>query len=252
MKLGHKIIYIFLPIFILLKINISFSQEKKLNVLLVEIKQNIDPRINRYTKLMLEEVEKKDYDMIIIEMDTYGGALNDADDIRTRILDFDKPIYSWINKDAASAGALISIACDSIYMSSGASIGAATVVTADGSAAPDKMPKKWRKRYASNWELSAARGASVVRYMIDKGIPAPRLLAAGYGAWAPHGLDSVKKANPTWNPLSLTWEEEVKTSTGIVLPTVVSLNASSKLKAKNRRIQITFLNPPHHGDSYKD
>ena len=56
MKLGHKIIYIFLPIFILLKINISFSQEKKLNVLLVEIKQNIDPRINRYTKLMLEEV----------------------------------------------------------------------------------------------------------------------------------------------------------------------------------------------------
>ena len=50
---------------------------------------------------MLEEVEKKDYDMIIIEMDTYGGALNDADDIRTRILDFDKPIYSWINKDAS-------------------------------------------------------------------------------------------------------------------------------------------------------
>ena len=88
--------------------------------------------------------------------------------------------------------------------------------------------------------------------MIDKGVPAPRLLAAGYGAWAPHGLDSVKKANPTWNPLSLTWEEEVTTTTGIVLPTVKSLNASSKLKAKNRRIQITFLNPPHHGDSYKD
>ena len=66
MKPGHKIIYIFLLIFIVLKINVSFSQEKKLNVLLVEIKQNIDPRINRYTKLMLEEVEKKDYDIIII------------------------------------------------------------------------------------------------------------------------------------------------------------------------------------------
>ena len=35
----------------------------------------------------------------------------------------------------------------------------------------DKMPKKWRKNFATNWELSAARGASVVRYMIDKGIP---------------------------------------------------------------------------------
>ena len=64
----------------------------------------------------------------------------------------------------------------------------------------DRMPKKWRKTFATNWELSAARGASVVRYMIEKGIPAPRLLAAGYGPWAPHGLDSVKRQNPMWNP----------------------------------------------------
>ena len=169
MKLGHKIIYIFLPIFILLKINISFSQEKKLNVLLVEIKQNIDPRINRYTKLMLEEVEKKDYDMIIIEMDTYGGALNDADDIRTRILDFDKPIYSWINKDAASAGALISIACDSIYMSSGASIGAATVVTADGSAAPDKYQSYMRSIMRSTAEAKN-RDPNIAEAMVDQDV----------------------------------------------------------------------------------
>ena len=111
----------------------------------------------------------------------------------------------------------------------------------------DKMPKKWRKNFATNWELSAARGASVVRYMIDKGIPAPRLLAAGYGPWAPHGLDSVKKANPTWNPLTLTWKDAVTTQTGVVLPTVLDLNKTEKQKSKNRRIQITFLNPPHHG-----
>ena len=111
----------------------------------------------------------------------------------------------------------------------------------------DKMPKKWRKNFATNWELSAARGASVVRYMIDKGIPAPRLLAAGYGPWAPHGLDSVKKANPTWNPLTLTWKEPVTTQTGVILPTVLDLNKTEKQKSKNRRIQITFLNPPHHG-----
>jgi len=121
----------------------------------------------------------------------------------------------------------------------------------------DKMPKKWRKNFATNWELSAARGASVVRYMIDKGIPAPRLLAAGYGPWAPHGLDSVKKANPTWNPLTLTWDESVTTKTGVVLPTVLDLNKTEKMKSKNRRIQITFLNPPHHGKgrsatSYED
>jgi len=111
----------------------------------------------------------------------------------------------------------------------------------------DRMPKKWRKNFATNWELSAARGASVVRYMIEKGIPAPRLLAAGYGPWAPHGLDSVKKANPMWNPLTLTWNDPITTKTGVVLPTVLDLNKTEKMKSLNRRIQITFLNPPHHG-----
>jgi len=111
----------------------------------------------------------------------------------------------------------------------------------------DRMPKKWRKNFATNWELSAARGASVVRYMIDKGVPAPRLLAAGYGPWAPHGLDSVKKQNPMWNPLTLTWKDPVKTADGKDMPTVLGLNANDQMKSKNRRIQITFLNPPHHG-----
>ena len=111
----------------------------------------------------------------------------------------------------------------------------------------DRMPKKWRKTFATNWELSAARGASVVRYMIDKGIPAPRLLAAGYGPWAPHGLDSVKKQNPMWNPLTLTWKKAVLTKDGKEMQTVLGLNKNEKMKSKNRRIQITFLNPPHHG-----
>jgi|TARA_B110000967_G_C18724346_1_gene479306 chemotaxis protein MotB len=111
----------------------------------------------------------------------------------------------------------------------------------------DRMPKKWRKTFATNWELSAARGASVVRYMIEKGIPAPRLLAAGYGPWSPHGLDSIRKQNPMWNPLTLTWKEPVLTKDGKELPTVLGLNKNEKMKSKNRRIQITFLNPPHHG-----
>ena len=121
----------------------------------------------------------------------------------------------------------------------------------------DRMPKKWRKNFATNWELSAARGASVVRYMIDKGVPSPRLLAAGYGPWAPHGLDSVKKQNPMWNPLTLTWKDPVLTKDGKEMPTVLGLNNNEKMKSKNRRIQITFLNPPHHGKgrsatSYED
>lgn len=145
------------------------AQEKKIKVFVGEIKQNIDPRMSRYTKLFLEKAKEKDVDIIIIEMDTYGGAVNDADDIRTMILDYNKPIYVWINKDAASAGALISIACDSIYMSSGASIGAATVVTADGKAAPDKYQSYMRSIMRSTAEAKN-RDPKIAEAMVDEDI----------------------------------------------------------------------------------
>ena len=123
----------------------------------------------------------------------------------------------------------------------------------------DPMPVKWQKFYKSNWELSAARGATVVRYMIEKNVPAPRLLAAGYGDWYPRGIDSIKSINPLYNPLTLTWgsEEPTLDKEGNVVPTVLSMNLSSKQKSANRRIQITFINPPHHGKgrsgtSYED
>ena len=123
----------------------------------------------------------------------------------------------------------------------------------------DPMPKKWQKFYKSNWELSAARGGTVVRYMIEKGVPAPRLLAAGYGDWYPRGIDSIKSENPLYNPLTLPGgsEEATLDSEGNVVPTVLSMNLSSKQKSANRRIQITFINPPHHGKgrsgtSYED
>jgi outer membrane protein OmpA-like peptidoglycan-associated protein len=113
----------------------------------------------------------------------------------------------------------------------------------------DPMPKKWQKFYASNWELSAARGATVVRYMIEEGVPAPRLVAAGYGDWYPRGIDSIRSENPMYNPLTLTWDEAIiiNEETGKTAPTVLSLNVTKKQKANNRRIQITFIQPPHHG-----
>lgn len=135
----------------------------------MDIKGDIDPRSNRFTKLALEEAEAVNADIVVIEMDTYGGALNDADDIRTRIMNFEKPVYVFINKDAASAGALISIACDSIYMTSGASIGAATVVTAEGVAAPDKYQSYMRSIMRSTAEASG-RNPKIAEAMVDENI----------------------------------------------------------------------------------
>jgi membrane-bound serine protease (ClpP class) len=148
-------------------------------VFLMKIDAEIDPRTNRYSELALEEAEEIGADIIILEIDTYGGAVNDADDIRTRFLELEKPVWVFINKDAASAGALISIACDSIYMTPGASIGAATVVVGTtGQAAPDKYQSYMRSIMRSTAEANG-RDPKIAEAMVDQEIEIDSVTEAG-------------------------------------------------------------------------
>ena len=62
----------------------AFSQEKK--VMIMEIKNEIDPRMTRYVDLALRHAVETSADVVIIEMDTYGGVLTDAKDIVDKIM----------------------------------------------------------------------------------------------------------------------------------------------------------------------
>ena len=151
------------------------AQQNPKKVFTFAIDQDIDPGMNRRVKLALEQAEALKVDVILIEMDTYGGAVTDADEIRTRILESKIPVYVFINKDAASAGALISIACDSIYMAPGASIGAATVVNGtDGAAAPDKYQSYMRSMMRSTAEATG-RNPQIAEAMVDEKLVVPGL-----------------------------------------------------------------------------
>lgn len=162
----------------LLFCQVAFSQSDKTLVYHLKVQDDIDPRTNRYTELGLAEAAENGADCIILELDTYGGALNDADEIRTRILDLEIPIYAFINKDAASAGALISIACDSIYMAPGSSIGAATVVSGDGAAAPDKYQSYMRSIMRSTAEAKG-RNPQLAEAMVDEDIDLDSIATEG-------------------------------------------------------------------------
>jgi membrane-bound serine protease (ClpP class) len=106
-------------------------------------------------------------------MNTYGGSVTEADSMRTAILNFQLPVYVFIDNNAASAGALISIACDSIFMRSAASIGAATVVSGqDGSKAPDKYQSYMRGMMRATAE-SHGRDTKVAEAMVDEKIVIP-------------------------------------------------------------------------------
>ena len=165
----NRFLILFLAIFLG---SIALVQAQKTNkkVFTFSIDKDIDPGMNRRVKLAMDEAEQLKADVILIEMDTYGGAVTDADEIRTRILESKIPVYVFINKDAASAGALISIACDSIYMAPGASIGAATVVNGtDGAAAPDKYQSYMRSMMRSTAEATG-RNPQIAEAMVDEKI----------------------------------------------------------------------------------
>ncbi|MBB3698649.1 nodulation protein NfeD [Flammeovirga yaeyamensis] len=161
-----KIFYIITLLFTFQSINVF--AEKDPVVFQFEIREDINPVMSRQVKLALDEATEQKADYVIIDMDTYGGAVNDADKIRQMILDYSTPVYVFINKNAASAGALISIACDSIYMETGSNIGAATVVMGGtGEAAPDKYQSYMRSMMRSTAE-SNGRNPDIAEAMVDQ------------------------------------------------------------------------------------
>lgn len=105
-----------------------------------------------YLKNGLQEATEKKADAIFLHLNTYGGLVDYADSMRTAIINYKKPIYVFIDNNAASAGALISIACDSIYMRQGANIGAASVVNETGEKMPDKYQSYMRSTIRSTAE----------------------------------------------------------------------------------------------------
>lgn len=134
-------------IFVFLILTVLAASGKDKNKKLVyqfNIQQEITKATWRQTQQAFEAADTMGADLILIHMNTYGGTVLDADSIRTKILESKIPVYVFIDNNAASAGSLISIACDSIYMRPGGSIGAATVVNQTGQAMPDKYQSYMR------------------------------------------------------------------------------------------------------------
>lgn len=121
--------------------------------------------LHRVEKAMEEASELKS-DLIIVRINTFGGELESADKIRTHFLQSEIPVWAYINNNAASAGALISIACDSIFMHSGSSIGAASVVDQKGEVLPDKYQSYMRSLMRTTAETRGRR-ADIAEAMVD-------------------------------------------------------------------------------------
>ena len=144
----------------------AFCNDSLTVIYRIRLDQDIDRSSQRLVTLGLEKAEKASADYVLLDLDTYGGAVDAADSIRSAILGYEKPVVAFINMQAASAGALISIACDSIYMKTGSSIGAATVVDQNGKVMPDKYQSFMRGMMRSTAQATG-RDPKIAESMTD-------------------------------------------------------------------------------------
>ncbi len=155
---------------------ITYAQQKEVYVF--KIVEEIDAPAWRKTKKAIDEAENNNADLIVIRMNTYGGSVLYADSISDKIFRSKLPVYVLIENNAASAGAFISMACDSIYMQTGSTIGAATVVNQAGEPMPDKYQSYMRKKMRAKAEANG-RNPEIAEAMVDPSVIVPGVSDSG-------------------------------------------------------------------------
>ncbi|MBL4625265.1 MAG: nodulation protein NfeD [Flavobacteriales bacterium] len=145
----------------------GFSQEK--SVYVFKIAEEIDMPAWRKSKKAIEEAHRINADLIFLKMNTYGGSVLYADSISEKIFRSSIPVYVLIENNAASAGAFISLSCDSIYMLSASTIGAATVVDGTGEKSAEKYQSYFRKKIRAKAEANG-RDPNIAEAMVDESI----------------------------------------------------------------------------------
>lgn len=155
-------------LFIILTVNL-FPQKK---VYLAEITGEIDPRMSPYISRVVSEAEKNGADAIIFRINTFGGRVDAATQIKDAIIGSRLLTIAFINNRAISAGSLIALSCKKICMYPGSSIGAATVVDQTGQKQSEKYQSFMRSEMRSTAERNGRR-TDIVQGMVDEKMVVP-------------------------------------------------------------------------------
>jgi len=144
----------------------------------VPIKGTIDLGLPPFIKRVISIAEKDNASAIIFEINTFGGRVDAATQIKDAILGSKVPTIAFINRRAISAGALISLSCEKIYMTEGGLLGAATAVDMSGKKGSEKVISFMREEMASTAE-KRGRNTEIARGMVDEELMFTHLVIKG-------------------------------------------------------------------------
>lgn len=140
---------------------------------IVPIKGDINNSYASFVQKSIKKAENNNAPVIIFEIDTYGGSVYAAEEIKNHIMDSKVPTVAFVNNKAESAGVLITIACEKVYMSKTATIGSAETVPNN-----EKNLSFWRSILRDTAQ-SRNRNSEIIEAMADRDIVIPDISQKG-------------------------------------------------------------------------
>ena len=144
----------------------------------IPIEGTIDLGLPPFIQRTLEDAESNNATLVIFDINTFGGRVDAATQIKDAILGADITTVAYINRRAISAGALISLSCEKIFMTGGGLIGAATAVDMSGKKGSEKVISFMREEMASTAERRG-RSKDIARGMVDEELNFTHLVVDG-------------------------------------------------------------------------
>src|SRR6266566_3540600 len=126
------------------------------DIVVVPLRGEVSPSLLTFLRRTEKAAENSGASAIIFEMNTYGGRLDSAAEITSALNRATIPTYTFINSNAGSAGSLIALATQHIYMAPVSAIGAAAPVLPTG----ENLPLTEREKTISYWS-ALIRGSAM-------------------------------------------------------------------------------------------
>ena len=139
------------------------------HVVRVPVSGTVEMGLAPFIERTIEEAEADGAAAVVLEIETPGGRVDAAERITSAISRAELPVYAYVNLHAYSAGAMIALATERVFMRDGAVMGAATPVDGSGTKGSEKIVSAMRARMRA---LAEARGLdpAVAEAMVDEEI----------------------------------------------------------------------------------
>ncbi|MGI9625239.1 MAG: NfeD family protein [Longimicrobiales bacterium] len=157
---------------------IPLAVEAQQNVVRIPVSGVVEMGLAPFIERALGEAAEAEAEAVVLDIDTPGGRVDAAERIINAVSRASVPVYAYVNTHAYSAGAMIALSTNRVYMRTGAVMGAATPVDGQGTKGSEKIVSAMRAQMRALAEAHDLEPA-IAEAMVDEDIEVEGVVEAG-------------------------------------------------------------------------